>query len=112
MKNVINGSVTFSYLIEVFKITKSRYYYVISLENRLIGVISQSDILLCLLDGRYSRISSVLEIMNPNYIFWNKEKINTPPLELLKKEKLSECPIINNQGNLIGIFSIYEHENN
>ncbi len=105
MSNILLITCSFNDLIDCFLETKSKYYYICDHQNRLIGVISQSDILTSVLSNNYA--IRIYDLLNPNFICWNVDRESSPPKEKMYSERLIECPKVNNDGNLLGVYSVF-----
>jgi CBS domain-containing protein len=102
MAVIVNENLALSDALEEMKRKGSRLIFVIDNENKLVGVISQGDLLK--LSTRSVPVSSCME-MNPVYLF---EKDRDRALEVLKKYQFSELPILSEEFTITDVVSIWE----
>ena len=99
---------SFGDLLELFKKTKLKYYYVCSDDGRLLGMISQSDIISALVSSDKLDLS-LSEILNPNFIYWLRDVSPDPPINDLIRERVTECPILDSNFRILGTYSLFDH---
>jgi CBS domain-containing protein len=83
--------------IELIELNSSRCVIVINHSNKVVGVLSEGDILRAILKG-VSIKSPIYNVMNPSYKYLF-EKDENKIVELLKKG-ITLIPILNNQSEL------------
>ena len=102
MAIIVNEDTLMSDAVEKMKSEQSRLIFVIDDDKKLVGVISQGDILK--LPKLSIPINACME-MNPVYLF---EKDRNLALDILKKYQFSELPILSEQFKILEVLSIWE----
>ena len=81
---------------------KSRLIFVVDHSDKLVGVISQGDLLK--ISNFAAPLNSCME-MNPVYLF---DKDRSRALEMMKKYQFSEIPIVNKNFTISDVVSIWD----
>ena len=102
MAVIVYEDVTLSNALEKMKRGNSRLIFVVDYEDKLVGVISQGDLLK--FPNLSVPVSSCME-MNPVYLF---DKDRDRALEVLKKYQFLELPIVSEEFTIIDVISIWE----
>jgi len=88
--------------VEQMQKEKSRLIFVVDHSDRLVGVVSQGDLLK--IPNLSASINSCME-MNPVYLF---DKDRSRALEVMKQYKFSEIPIISEEFTILDVVTIWE----
>lgn len=106
-KLIISKTSTLREAMEI--ITSGRRGIAFVLEGtKLIGVISDGDIRRALLSGS-TLLTPVHKVMNANYISTTR-KSEEKLLQILKREKITMLPIVDENNNLLDVFYTYGRE--
>ena len=108
MNKIINHNLNFQELIKIYLESKSKYFFVVNKENKLIGAISQSDIIIALLNS-VGNSTKILNIMNPNPLFIrvrDLENFRNKELISFINEGITEFPVLDDEDRIIDIKSI------
>lgn len=99
---------TIANVVEKISENKIQHCFIISTSNKLLGVISEGDLIKNLAPGNSGK-SSVAEVMNLNPITiannsFNKRKV----FELMKKSRVNCVAIVSKNGEFEGVISIWD----
>ena len=111
MNNIINYNLKFSDLLGFYLEFKFKYFFIINDEKKLVGAISQSDIIISLLESVDTSMR-VKSIMNPNPLFMYDFEEKSSGHEKVKKfliQGITEYPILNSKNEIVKIASVYNH---
>ena len=103
-KFVVFESYTINEVIETFENNHERVSIVLNNHNKVIGVISQGDIISALSSGinLYSNISQIIN----NSFFYLNEKDLKEAYKFFKDKQISLLPIVDNDFKLLDIITI------
>ena len=101
-KYCIGRDFTIIEAIEIIDKSKDRVAIVMTHDNRVIGVISQGDIIRAILSGKdlHSRIES---LVRPNFYYLNTKDLEKA-YQLFKKHKITLLPVVDEEFHLIDII--------
>lgn len=102
MAIVIKETVSLLNALKQMQKEKSRLIFVVDDNDKLVGVLSQGDLLK--IANLSASVNSSME-MNPVYLL---DKDRSKALELMKKYKFSEIPILNNEFKILDIVNIWD----
>ena len=106
----IESSYTINEAIERIDSTKNRVVIVMNAENRVIGVVSQGDIIRALSEGKnlYTRVEM---IVRPNFFYIESKDIEEA-YKIFKKYHITLLPVLDGDYHLVDIITmndIYEY---
>lgn len=113
---VANTSHTFSQVIELFTNFPIRHLPVVDDSNKLIGIISSNDIFKLFEDPKFK--GKVIDMVQLNKDIRLTDLMTTNPVtvspdedvfdvaEIFRKRKFQALPIVNSEGDLVGIVSV------
>lgn len=106
----VSQNYTIKEVLEQFESANDRVAIVVSENNKVIGVVSQGDILRALSSGQsiYEKVDQVIQKSFLHLYQKDMEKA----YEIFKKKKISLLPIINNENQLVDVITlnnIYEY---
>ena len=87
---------------QVFEKNLQKQVYVVDINNVVVGAVSDGDVRRAILSGT-DISTNVEEIMNENFKFINISQPKSDALNIMKEYKLSNVPILNFDGVLIGV---------
>ena len=87
---------------QVFEKNLQKQVYVVDTNNVVVGAVSDGDVRRAILSGT-DISTNVEEIMNKNFKFINISQPKSDALDIMKEYKLSNVPILNFDGVLIGV---------
>lgn len=102
MAIIVKEHISLSDAKEQMQKEKSRLIFVVDDSDSLVGVLSQGDLLK--IPNISSSINSFME-MNPVYLF---DEDRSKALEMMKKYKFSEIPILSKDFKILDIVTIWE----
>ena len=107
-KNIIYGiNDNVSTVIQSYLKYRCKIFYVLNDESSLIGTITQGDLLRAIAEGNLGL--KTLDIMQHNSIsIKSKKEIDNNLIDFLSENHIDEIPIVNNNGKIIEIYSLYE----
>ncbi len=88
--------------VDLMQAEKERLIFVVDPMDSLVGVVSQGDLLR--MPNLSASINTCME-MNPVYLFDNERE---RALDLMKKYKFSEIPILNEKFKILDVVSIWD----
>lgn len=103
-KYIITVGYTIKEVMEVFEYNRDRAVMVVNQENKVIGSVSQGDIIKALASGR-SIYTKAENIMNNSFIFLNSADYKKA-YEIFKNKKISLIPVLDNENKLINIITL------
>ena len=103
-KYVVYNSYTLNDVIETFQNNHERVAIVLNKKNKVIGVISQGDIILALNEG-ISLYSNISQIINNSFFYLNEKDLKKA-YKLFKDKQISLLPIVTNAYILVDIITI------
>lgn len=104
---ISNPETTITDLISIYNEKRFRYLYVLNFDGALVGVISQGDLLSAI--SKLDHYKTIYDVMQHNFInITDIKQINKKMLKLLKNNHIDEIPIVDKQGHLIDVFSIFD----
>lgn len=109
-KYCIDLNYTLKEAIDRINSSKNRVVIVLNHDSKVVGVISQGDIIRALSIGKnlYARVDSIIR---SNFLYMNERDMNKA-YNLFKKLKITLMPIVDEDFHLIGIIDmddIYEY---
>ena len=106
--NIITDNVSISTIIKEYLNHRFKIFYVVDYESRLIGTITQGDLLRALSEADLNL--KTYDIMQHNFIkIKSKNEIDKDLIDFLSENRIDELPIIDDNGKVIEIYSIYNH---
>lgn len=110
MKYCVKEDYTIKEALEVIDANKDRGVVVIGKEDKVIGIVSQGDILRALIGGGdlYARVATIVK---PSFLYVN-EKDMLKAYQVFKKTQITMLPVINEECRLIDVITlknIYEY---
>lgn len=84
--------------------SKNRVAIVLNEDSKVVGVLSQGDIIRALSSGKslFSRIDSLIR---PNYVYLNSKEMSKA-YELFKKLSITLIPVVNDEFQLIDVITL------
>jgi arabinose-5-phosphate isomerase len=79
-----------------------------SIENKVIGIITDGDIRRCVQDKRFVWDLQVQDVMTKEPMTLNQDYQAIDALHLMEQKKISVLPIVDNEGNLCGILHLHQ----
>lgn len=104
LKYCISENYTIYEAIAIIEQSKERNVFVVNVQNKIIGVLSQGDVLKAILDGVGMHVK-ITKIYNKSFIYL-KEKDIDKALKFVKNKNISLVPVINDYFELIDIITI------
>lgn len=103
-KYCISPNYTIKEAIERIDSSKNRVILVVNDDSRVVGVISQGDIIRALISGKnlYTRIDSIIR---PNFLYLNERNMEEA-YALFKKIKITLLPIVDEDFRIIDVISM------
>lgn len=103
-KFTVLDSYTINEVIKTFENNKERVAIVLNDENKVIGVISQGDIISALQKNidLYSKIS---QIINTSFFYLNEKDLNAA-YKIFKEKQISLLPIVDNNFKILDLITI------
>ena len=107
-KNIIIGiKDSVSSIVKTYLDHRCKIFYVLNDESSLIGTITQGDLLRAIAEGNLGL--KTLDIMQHNSIsIKSKKEIDNNLIDLLSENHIDELPIVDDNGKIIEIFSLYD----
>ena len=90
--------------------SKSRTSVVVDSEGKLVGIVSEGDLLRAYLKG-FQLNTTIIDVMNPNPFFVNKALDKVELLELWRKTGIETVPVIDEERKLLTIQRLRDEEN-
>ncbi len=106
--SVIIAPARVSEIIRKFVVEKSKYYYICNESYKLLGVVSQSDLLMSVLLNKIDE--DVMVIMNPNFIFIERSSMEDTNQNIFFDKGLTEVPVLSTSGELLDVKSIFDYD--
>lgn len=103
-KFIVFESYTINEVIETFRNNHERVSIVLNDNNKVIGVISQGDIISALSDG-VSLYSNISQIINKSFFYLNDKDLEKA-YKFFKDKQISLLPIVTNNFVLMDIITI------
>ncbi|MBI3803756.1 MAG: CBS domain-containing protein [Nitrospirae bacterium] len=73
--------------------------------KKLVGIVSEFDLLKAIMNGRELEKVTAEEIMTPDPIFINEETLSEAVVQLLQEKHLIRVPVVNKNGALVGVVA-------
>ena len=103
-KYCINQDYTIKEAIEKIDLGKDRVAIVINNFGKVIGILSQGDIIRALSAGK-NLYSQVIGIIQPSFLYLNRKDYKAA-YKLFKKKKITLLPIVNEDFKLIDVLTL------
>lgn len=103
-KYCVNKEYTIKETIDKIDATHDRAALVVNNDNKVIGIVSQGDIIRALSAGKslYARIDSIIQ----NSFLYLSRRDMKKACDIFKKKKITLLPIIDNEYNLVDVVTL------
>ena len=103
-KYCVGSSYTIRDVMEAFEHNGSRVAVIVNEEEKVIGVVSQGDIIRALVSG-ISLYATVDEIMMPSFLYLNARDL-AAAYPMFKKKKVTLVPVVDGQFKLLSVITM------
>ncbi len=103
-KHIVSDDYTIKEVMEHFEVNHDRVAVIINDDRKVIGIVSQGDIIRAIASG-ISLYTSIQKIIQPSFLYL-KERNMEKAYELFKKKKITLIPIVDEKFNLTGIVNL------
>ncbi len=103
-KYCVNETYTIKEVLQQLEQTQDRCVIVTSSAGKVIGVLSQGDIIRALLRGK-NIYSSIHDVLNPSFLHLYENNLKRA-YKVFKKYKISILPVISKENDLINVITL------